>query len=59
MTSTGLRALNTPENIALREPTEKNMDFLTPEQAHQRWASEDESTYRVLSIKGNTVSSCR
>lgn len=59
MTSTGLVALNTPENIALREPTKENMDFLTPEQAHQRWATDDESAYRVLSIKGNSVSFCR
>ena len=58
MTSTGLTAENTPENIALREPTKENMDFLTPEQAHQRWAMDDESAYRVLSIKGNSVSFC-
>lgn len=56
MTSTGLYAENNPENIALREPTKENMDFLTPEQAEQRWGSEDESNYRVLSVKGNTVS---
>ena len=59
MTSTGLVAQNTPENIALREPTKANMDFLTPEQAHKRWAADDESAYRVLSIKGNSVSLCR
>ena len=41
MTSTGLYAENNPENIALREPTKENMDFLTPEQAEQRWGSED------------------
>ncbi|KAF8329608.1 hypothetical protein F5887DRAFT_971681 [Amanita rubescens] len=27
------------------------MDFLTPEQAHQRW----EAAYRILSVKGNTI----
>ena len=56
MTSTGLSAENTPENIALREPTKETMDFLTPEQAQQRWGSEDKSAYRILSVKGNTVS---
>ncbi|KAF8328050.1 hypothetical protein F5887DRAFT_1143385 [Amanita rubescens] len=55
MTSTGLSAENTPENIALREPTKETMDFLTPEQAQQRWGSKDESAYRVLSVKGNTI----
>ncbi len=59
MSSTGLSAENTPENIALREPTKETMDFLTPERAHQRWGSEDESVYRVLSVKGNTVSLLR
>ncbi|KAF8328048.1 hypothetical protein F5887DRAFT_1163906 [Amanita rubescens] len=47
-------AENTPENIALREPTKETMDFLTPDEAQQRWGSEDESAYRVLSAKGNT-----
>lgn len=37
ITSTGLPAENTPENIAARMPTEKDMDFLTPVQARQRW----------------------
>ncbi|KAF8339247.1 hypothetical protein F5887DRAFT_1232563 [Amanita rubescens] len=54
-TSTDLSAENTPENIALREPTKETMDFLTPEQAQQRWGSEDESAYEVLSAKGNTI----
>ncbi|KAF8623007.1 hypothetical protein AX15_006570, partial [Amanita polypyramis BW_CC] len=57
MTSTGLAAENTPENIASREPTADNMAFLTPEQAEQRWGSireNDERAYRVWSVKGNT-----
>jgi len=53
MTSTGLTAENTPENIAAREPTSQNMDFITPEAARQRWGGGDRN--RVLSVEGNTV----
>jgi hypothetical protein len=55
MTSTGLAALNTPENIALREPTPWNMDFVSPEEAIQRWGDRPGSR-RVWSVEGNTVS---
>ncbi|PFH50203.1 hypothetical protein AMATHDRAFT_61541 [Amanita thiersii Skay4041] len=56
MTSTGLEAENTPENIALREPTSENMDFLTPEQAQSRWGSTDQTDpYRIWSVEGNTI----
>jgi hypothetical protein len=56
MTSTGLAALNTKENIALRVPTPWNMDFVTPEEAIQRWGDRPGSR-RVWSVEGNTVSS--
>ncbi|KAF5375406.1 hypothetical protein D9615_007992 [Tricholomella constricta] len=54
MTSTGLPAQNTPENIAAREPTTQNMDFITPEQARDRWGAGEK--HRVLSVEGNTAS---
>ncbi|KAF8063985.1 hypothetical protein FPV67DRAFT_1563106 [Lyophyllum atratum] len=57
MTSTGLAALNTAENIASREPTAQNMDYITPEQARRRWgdSSDRGEKNRVLSVEGNTV----
>ena len=57
MTSTGLPAQNTPENIALREPTPSNMDYLTPEEALARWGGDVErgEKNRVWSVDGNTV----
>jgi len=55
MTSTGLVAENTPENIAAREPTPWNMDFVTPEEALQRWGKVATGR-RVWSVEGNTVS---
>ncbi|EKM54175.1 uncharacterized protein PHACADRAFT_257832 [Phanerochaete carnosa HHB-10118-sp] len=57
ITSTGLPAENTPENIAARMPTAKDIDFLTPAQARQRWGSSlDSATQRnrVYPIEGNT-----
>ena len=60
MTSTGLPAENTPENIAARMPTSKDLDFITPEQALARWgppATETQSQTarnRVYSVQGNT-----
>ena len=55
MTSTGLPAKNTPEDMALREPTPWNMDIVSPEEALQRWGNHP-STRRVWSVEGNTVS---
>ncbi|KAG5645626.1 hypothetical protein DXG03_005617 [Asterophora parasitica] len=57
MTSTGLTAFNTPENIAAREPTAQNMDFITPEQARERWGGDTKrgERHRVLSVEGNTL----
>ncbi|KAF8134626.1 hypothetical protein EV363DRAFT_1430163 [Boletus edulis] len=54
MTSTGLQAENTPESIALREPTLWNMDIVSPEDALQRWGNHP-STRRVWSVEGNTL----
>ncbi|KAL4078327.1 hypothetical protein V8B97DRAFT_1252296 [Scleroderma yunnanense] len=54
MTSTGLPADVTPENIAAREPTEWNMDFLTPAEAAQRWGATPEER-RITSVEGNTL----
>jgi hypothetical protein len=50
VTSTGLKAENTPENIASRIPTEKEMDFVTSARAKERWDN------RVWSVDGLTVS---
>jgi hypothetical protein len=57
MTSTGLAAENTPENIAAREPTKDNMDFITPDDALERWGGDPDrgQTNRVWTIEGNTV----
>lgn len=58
ITSTGLAAENTPENIAARMPTSKDLDFITPEQARLRWgpiASKARSTNRVWNVHGNTL----
>lgn len=55
MTSTGLPAENSPENIALREPTPWDIDIVSPEEALQRWGNHA-STRRVWSVEGNTVS---
>ncbi|KAF5329815.1 hypothetical protein D9619_009331 [Psilocybe cf. subviscida] len=54
MTSTGLTSLNTPENIALREPLPENMQFITPKQARERWTTA-ENVNRVWTVEGNTL----
>lgn len=58
MISPGLWAYNTPENIALREPTKSDMDFITPEAAQIRWGGNVNKgrRNRVWSVEGNTVS---
>lgn len=57
MTSTGLAAENTPENIAAREPTARDMDFLTPTEARKRWGGDPTKSERnrVWTVGGNTV----
>lgn len=54
MTSTGLAADPSPGNIAAREPTEWNMDYLTPAEAAQRWGDNPQEG-RITSVQGNTV----
>ncbi|EDR00740.1 uncharacterized protein LACBIDRAFT_333819 [Laccaria bicolor S238N-H82] len=53
MTSTGLMALNTPDNIAQREPTEWEMRFLSVLEAAGMWGKEGEEK-RVWTVDGNT-----
>jgi mRNA-degrading endonuclease HigB of HigAB toxin-antitoxin module len=57
MVSISMHALATPENIAAREPTVEEMDFLTPEQAKRMWGADVDQGQRnrVWSIEGNTV----
>ena len=50
MTSSGDEAVNTPENIALREPKEKHMSFINPEAARKKWGD------RVWIVSGTSVS---
>ncbi|KAH9940546.1 uncharacterized protein BXZ73DRAFT_98977 [Epithele typhae] len=56
MTSTGLPAENTPENIQARLPTREDMSFVTPEEARDMWAGDVESheQNRLWSVPGNT-----
>ncbi|KAI6033198.1 hypothetical protein F5J12DRAFT_799413 [Pisolithus orientalis] len=54
MTSTGLAADVSAANIAAREPTQWNMDFLSPEQAAQRWG-ESPGDRRITTVEGNTL----
>ncbi|KAF7346420.1 hypothetical protein MSAN_01869900 [Mycena sanguinolenta] len=53
MASNPVPAENTPENIALREPTADNMAVLTSAEAKHRWS--DDNKARILSVEGNTV----
>ncbi|KZT10592.1 uncharacterized protein LAESUDRAFT_809546 [Laetiporus sulphureus 93-53] len=57
MTSTGLSAENTPENIAARMPTADEMDFLTPTEARQLWGGDPTvgERNRLWPVQGNTV----
>jgi hypothetical protein len=57
MTSTGLPAENSAENIAAREPTKENMDFISPDDALERWGGDPDrgETNKVWTVEGNTV----
>jgi hypothetical protein len=58
ITSTGLPAVNSPESIAERMPTARDLAFISPEEAHRRWGG-DHSTRelnRIFPIGGSTVS---
>jgi hypothetical protein len=55
MTSTGLPAENTPENIQLREPTSDNMAFILPQEANHKWGRiEPADPNRIWTVAGNT-----
>lgn len=61
ITSTGLPAENTPENIAARMPTSKDLDFITPAEARLRWGPPDNELQqgnarnRVYPVQGSTL----
>ncbi|KAJ7505544.1 hypothetical protein B0H11DRAFT_428151 [Mycena galericulata] len=55
MISTGLAAENTPENIAAREPTSRDMAIISRDQARRRWALKRTRTNPILTVEGNTV----
>lgn len=59
ITSTGLLAFNTPENIRLREPTDKEMQIISPEHATMKWGGDiaKNERNRISSIEGISVSS--
>jgi hypothetical protein len=57
MTSTGLPAENTPESIAERMPTSRDMSIISLEEAQRRWGG-DQSTRepnRIFPVDGSTV----
>ncbi|PPQ98424.1 hypothetical protein CVT24_004103 [Panaeolus cyanescens] len=53
--STPLAAENTPENIALREPTEKELQFITPQEAAKRWSETPARKPRWRTVEGLSV----
>jgi hypothetical protein len=54
--SVPIPALNTPENIQARLPTDQEMDFITPQEALRRWGPlRRGEKNRIWSIPGNTV----
>jgi hypothetical protein len=57
MISTSLPAENTPENIAQREPTSQEMQFITQDEAQRRWGGNitHGERNRILTVQGNTV----
>jgi hypothetical protein len=56
MTSTGLAAFNTPESIAERMPTARDMAVITPEEAHHRWGGQSMiELNNVFPVEGSTV----
>lgn len=57
VTSTGLAAVNTPENIEARMPTVENMDYITPAQAATMFGEAGTDLQRqVHTVEGLTVS---
>lgn len=58
MTSTGLPAVNSPESIAERMPTARDLSFISPVEAHRRWGGEHSTRElnRIFPVEGSTVS---
>ncbi|KAI0266733.1 hypothetical protein BC834DRAFT_873254 [Gloeopeniophorella convolvens] len=56
MTSTGLPALNTPESIAERMPTSRDMSFISPAEARRRWVGIEatKEPNRIYPVEGST-----
>ncbi|KAI0633648.1 hypothetical protein C8Q77DRAFT_1271579 [Trametes polyzona] len=54
MTSTGLAAENTPENIAARMPTSEDMAFVTPQEAQDYWGGDGHEKNRIWTVPGNS-----
>lgn len=55
--SVPIPALNTPENIQARLPTDQEMDFISTREAQRRWGpTRPGETNRIQSVVGNTVS---
>jgi len=57
MTSTGLPAENTPESIAERMPTSRDMSVISPEEATRRWGGEKSTgePNNIFPVEGSTV----
>lgn len=64
MTSTGLSAVADPQSEMQREPTTRNMQFITPEEARRRWgdvlvkdstSGKERKESRVWVVQGNTL----
>ena len=58
ITSTGIIALNQPENIQRREPSDREFQIISPETAMARWGGDisRKERHRVWSIEGISVS---
>ncbi|KZT29048.1 hypothetical protein NEOLEDRAFT_1057283 [Neolentinus lepideus HHB14362 ss-1] len=56
ITSTGLPAVNSEENIRARLPTKYDLDFISTAEAQKRWSKrEGEAENRVWTVEGSTV----
>jgi hypothetical protein len=57
VTSTGLPAWNTPESIAERMPTSRDISIIFPEEARWRWGEDrsNKEPARIFPILGSTV----
>lgn len=57
MISTGLLAENNPQNIAMREPTDQEMQIISQQDAALKWGGDvaKNERNRIWTIEGNTV----